>query len=329
MDAQRALLDTLMGRNRDGDRPEEDISDFRHPRVCKPWLCGLCPHDLFQNTKMNLGVCESLHLPEMRAAYERHVSATGSDLGYEQQLVRELTVLVADVEKKIARGQKRLDEVVMEDEEEQEGEDDALLDAADAKRVLELTAGIQEAMGQVKEAGNEGEVERSIELMQKIEELKRVKAELLGPGDGGAAEKKTCVGTGMKRERSKLLVDNPLALTNVNYKLRVCDVCGAFLSIFDSDRRLADHFGGKLHLGYVQIRKKIAEVTERRRERQQAGATDSITKDPKESARKEREESDRREDMVMVSSSRRRGRGRPLASRSRSRPRYVDTLVRS
>lgn len=29
-------------------------------------------------------------------------------------------------------------------------------------------------------------------------------------------------------------------------KLRVCDICGAYLSILDSDRRLADHFGGKV-----------------------------------------------------------------------------------
>ena len=40
-------------------------------------------------------------------------------------------------------------------------------------------------------------------------------------------------------------------------KLRVCDVCGAFLSIYDSDRRLADHFGGKMHLGYMLIREKV------------------------------------------------------------------------
>lgn len=38
-------------------------------------------------------------------------------------------------------------------------------------------------------------------------------------------------------------------------KLQVCDVCGAFLSRLDNDRRLADHFSGKLHLGYAQMRK--------------------------------------------------------------------------
>lgn len=31
-------------------------------------------------------------------------------------------------------------------------------------------------------------------------------------------------------------------------KLRVCDICGAYLSVLDSDRRLADHFGGRVSL---------------------------------------------------------------------------------
>merc|ERR1740128_820176 len=43
-------------------------------------------------------------------------------------------------------------------------------------------------------------------------------------------------------------------------KLRVCEVCSAYLGIHDNDRRLADHFGGKLHLGFIQIREKLAEL---------------------------------------------------------------------
>jgi len=35
-------------------------------------------------------------------------------------------------------------------------------------------------------------------------------------------------------------------LVHLHQKLRVCDVCGAYLSVLDSDRRLADHFGGKV-----------------------------------------------------------------------------------
>ena len=40
-------------------------------------------------------------------------------------------------------------------------------------------------------------------------------------------------------------------------KLRVCEVCSAYLGIHDNDRRLADHFGGKLHLGFIKIREKL------------------------------------------------------------------------
>ena len=57
MDEQRALLDQLMGLNRDGDRPQDEISDFRDPRVCRNYLAGLCLSDLFSNTKMDMGEC--------------------------------------------------------------------------------------------------------------------------------------------------------------------------------------------------------------------------------------------------------------------------------
>lgn len=43
-------------------------------------------------------------------------------------------------------------------------------------------------------------------------------------------------------------------------KLRVCEVCSAYLGLHDNDRRLADHFGGKLHLGFIEIREKLEEL---------------------------------------------------------------------
>ena len=43
-------------------------------------------------------------------------------------------------------------------------------------------------------------------------------------------------------------------------QLRVCDVCSAYLGVHDSDQRLIDHFGGKLHLGFVEIREKLSEL---------------------------------------------------------------------
>ena len=34
-------------------------------------------------------------------------------------------------------------------------------------------------------------------------------------------------------------------------------MCGAYLSRLDNDRRLADHFYGKMHLGYAQMRRTL------------------------------------------------------------------------
>jgi hypothetical protein len=44
MDSQRALLDSLMGINRNLDRQDDEIKDYRDERVCKFYLVGLCPH---------------------------------------------------------------------------------------------------------------------------------------------------------------------------------------------------------------------------------------------------------------------------------------------
>ena len=50
------------------------------------------------------------------------------------------------------------------------------------------------------------------------------------------------------------------ASTFQQQKLRVCEVCSAYLGLYDNDRRLADHFGGKLHLGFIVIRDKLEEL---------------------------------------------------------------------
>lgn len=52
---------------------------------------------------------------------------------------------------------------------------------------------------------------------------------------------------GEKQEKERELQQlTDTAGASGHQKLRVCDICGAYLSILDSDRRLADHFGGKV-----------------------------------------------------------------------------------
>jgi hypothetical protein len=44
MDSQRALLDSLMGINRNLDREDDEVGNYYDDRVCKLYLVGLCPH---------------------------------------------------------------------------------------------------------------------------------------------------------------------------------------------------------------------------------------------------------------------------------------------
>jgi hypothetical protein len=48
MDEMRKQLDALMGTDRNGDIAGK--KSFTDPEICKYYLAGLCPHDLFINT---------------------------------------------------------------------------------------------------------------------------------------------------------------------------------------------------------------------------------------------------------------------------------------
>lgn len=67
----------------------------------------------------------------------------------------------------------------------------------------------------------------------------------------------------LKKEKTAAEIEYRNSMPASSYqqqKLRVCEVCSAYLGIHDNDRRLADHFGGKLHLGFITIRERLDEL---------------------------------------------------------------------
>ncbi|XP_028548141.1 luc7-like protein 3 [Dendrobium catenatum] len=74
MDAQRALLDELMGAAR--NLTEEEKKDYREihwddREVCGPFMVRFCPHDLFVNTKSDLGLCPKIHDLKLKERYQK------------------------------------------------------------------------------------------------------------------------------------------------------------------------------------------------------------------------------------------------------------------
>merc|ERR1712241_287157 len=101
-------------------------------------------------------------------------------------------------------------------------------------------------------------------------------------------------------------------------KLRVCEVCSAYLGIHDNDRRLADHFGGKLHLGFIKIREKLDKLLISHEERKNARREHRM----KESGYgSDRASSDRQNDLDRERRRRERDRDRDRRERRRSRSR--------
>jgi len=63
MDAIKAQLDELMGIERNVPLKERKKTkeNYEDPDVCKYALVSVCPHDLFPNTKNDLGKCPKRH----------------------------------------------------------------------------------------------------------------------------------------------------------------------------------------------------------------------------------------------------------------------------
>jgi len=116
------------------------------------------------------------------------------------------------------------------------------------REIAEIELAIQGGTEKIETLGEQGKVEESMREMAAIEALKNEKSE--------------------KERELQQLTDTSGA--SGHQKLRVCDVCGAYLSVLDSDRRLADHFGGKMHLGYHELRNMLDKFKEEREKQRMA-----------------------------------------------------------
>ena len=58
-----SMLDELMGRNRNFAPDDAKARELKwtDSDVCKYYIVQFCPHDLFTNTKADLGTCGKIH----------------------------------------------------------------------------------------------------------------------------------------------------------------------------------------------------------------------------------------------------------------------------
>jgi len=239
-----AMLDELMGRNRNA-HPNEKVAEisWEDSSVCRYFLVQFCPHDLFTNTKADLGSCPKIHDDELRRAYLEAPD------GYKKQscqddFLRFSQRMLNDLGNKIKRAKERLLLTQMEQaaangispQQQEEIEE----------KINILTDKINTLVDQAEQAGCQGDVEEAQGLLKLCDQLKGERDEL-----------KQQIGL-----KGVLGQDGQFGPPKA---MEVCEVCGAFLIVGDAQQRIDDHLMGKLHVGYARLRASVDQLLEERR----------------------------------------------------------------
>jgi len=242
------MLDELMGRNRNAN-PNDKVAEvtWEDKSICPFYLCQYCPHELFTNTKADLGACPKIHDEELRKAYqqapENHKKQNCVD-----EFVRFSQRMLSDLGNKIKRAKERLLLTQMEQaaangitpQQQEEIEE----------KINILTDKINTLVDQAEQAGCQGDVEEAQGLLKLCDTLKQERDELKQQ-------------IGLKGLQGNGEFGPPKAM-------EVCETCGAFLIVGDAVQRIDDHLMGKLHVGYARLRASVDQLQEdRRRQREQ------------------------------------------------------------
>uniref|UniRef100_A0A6N2JYX1 Luc7-like protein 3 n=1 Tax=Salix viminalis TaxID=40686 RepID=A0A6N2JYX1_SALVM len=111
MDLQRAMLDELMGADR--NLTEEERKDYKEitwdsKEVCAYYMARFCPHDLFVNTKSDLGPCDRVHDPKLKESFEKSPRHDAYLAKFEAELALRCEKLVVELDRRVRRGRERL-----------------------------------------------------------------------------------------------------------------------------------------------------------------------------------------------------------------------------
>ncbi|KAE8661938.1 putative glycerol-3-phosphate transporter 1-like [Hibiscus syriacus] len=259
MDAQRALLDELMGTAR--NLTEEEKKGHKELRwddkeVCAFYMVRFCPHDLFVNTRSDLGPCPRVHDQKLKESFEKSSRHDAYVPKFEAELAKFCEKLVMDLDRRVRRGRERLAQEV-------EPAPPAPLSAEKSEQLSVLEEKLKNLLEQVESLGEAGKVDEAEALMRKVEALNTEKTVLT-----------------QQPQNDKVLM---LAQEK---KMALCEVCGSFLIANDAAERTQSHVTGKQHIGYGMVRDFIAEFKEAK---EKAREEERLAREKEVERRKQRE----------------------------------------
>eukprot|EP00931_Biecheleriopsis_adriatica_P067759 TRINITY_DN41825_c0_g1_i1.p1 TRINITY_DN41825_c0_g1~~TRINITY_DN41825_c0_g1_i1.p1 ORF type:complete len:320 (+),score=83.13 TRINITY_DN41825_c0_g1_i1:75-1034(+) len=289
MNKARAMLDALMGPNRDEREKDKEKAKekFKDKGVCKSFLIGLCPMDpAYLGGKRQFKACSKIHSEIMRDQFTGHPDA------------------------EVLRGQY---------------EKDMLLDLEHAVR--ECEARILDEKGRIRDDWGRRRPPLPVAVIDKISAMKREsstkvkQAEALD--DDKFAEKQRLISEAEDLTKEAALMEEEETKKAVAAAIpeEVCEICG---TCYQGDAADAAHKKFKIHLAYKEIRDrleklkpKIEEQKKKKEDKDGSGAD----KDEGRRRTKDRDRDEDGKDEDRRDRSRRRGRDRDSREPKRDRGR--------
>lgn len=230
MDDAKKLLDSLMGSARNLDRKEAKArkgQNFKESDICKFYLLGFCPQheELFHSTKRDIGSCSKVHSDAMKEEYEASPDKAKWEREYGRQLRTYLEELVRGADDWVEREKRNIK--ALNDQIQAEGP--SHIAQAEIKKLTEQATDL---IAEAETAAEEGNIPESKRMLELAEECK-AKAD--------SYEDKA------KAARTE----------------DVCNLCGSRLESGDPNKAKFRHEDGKIHFGYVKIRKWLADIRQR------------------------------------------------------------------
>ncbi|KAK1441500.1 hypothetical protein QVD17_07441 [Tagetes erecta] len=235
MDAQRALLDELMGSAR--NLTEEERRGHREitwddKEVCGFYMVRFCPHDLFVNTRSDLGPCPKIHDPKLKESFETSPRHDSYVPRFEADLAHFCEKLVMDLDRKVRRGRERLAQEV-------EVPPPPPIPVEKSEQLSVIEEKIKNLLESVEALGEAGKVDEAEALMRKVDLLNI---------------EKTALTLQSQNDKVSMLAQEK--------KMALCETCGSFLIANDALERTQSHVTGKQHIGYGMVRDFLSEYKE-------------------------------------------------------------------
>jgi hypothetical protein len=84
MEYLKIQMDNIMGKDRNKSAKEIKMmqESYNTPDVCKYFLVSFCPHDLFPNTKQDLGTCMKRHDEKFKLAFDADTNRVVHEMQY-------------------------------------------------------------------------------------------------------------------------------------------------------------------------------------------------------------------------------------------------------